>query len=278
MRKIKIVSDSSSDILTLEGVDFAYAPMKVVTGEREFVDDAALDVGEMVAYFNKYKGKSGSSCPNTGDWLAAFGDADEVFCVTITSGLSGSYNAACAAKEMYEEAHAGRRVFVLDTLSAGPEVTLAVLKLADLVCEGKSFEEIVESITKYRESTGLLFMLKSLKNFANNGRVSPIVAKIVGFAGICIVGRASDKGTLEPSHKCRGEARSLDTIIADLEKMGLQRGKVSIGHCQNEGAALQLRAKILEKFAGAEVEIHALRGLCSFYAEQGGLLVGFEKM
>lgn len=278
MRKIKIVSDSSSDILTLAGVDFAYAPMKVVTGEREFVDDASLDVGEMVAYFNKYKGKSGSSCPNTGDWLAAFGDADEVFCVTITSGLSGSYNAACAAKQMYEEAHAGRRVFVLDTLSAGPEVTLAVLKLADLVRAGRSFEEIVESITKYRESTGLLFMLKSLKNFANNGRVSPIVAKIVGFAGICIVGRASDVGTLEPSHKCRGEARSLDTIIADLEKMGLQRGKVSIGHCQNEGAALQLRAKILEKFAGAEVEIHALRGLCSFYAEQGGLLVGFEKM
>ena len=278
MRNIKIVSDSSSDILTLAGVDFAYAPMKVVTGEREFVDDVSLDVGEMVAYFNKYKGKSGSSCPNTGDWLAAFGDADEVFCVTITSGLSGSYNAACAAKQMYEEAHAERRVFVLDTLSAGPEVALAVLKLADLVREGRSFEEIVESITKYRESTGLLFMLKSLKNFANNGRVSPIVAKIVGFAGICIVGRASDVGTLEPSHKCRGEARSLDTIIADLEKMGLQRGKVSIGHCQNEGAALQLRAKILEKFAGAEVEIHALRGLCSFYAEQGGLLVGFEKM
>lgn len=278
MRNIKIVSDSSSDILTLEGVDFAYAPMKVVTKEREFVDDAALDVAQMVAFFDKYKGKSGSSCPSTGDWLNAFGDADEVFCVTITSGLSGSYNAACAAKKMYEEEHAGRRVFVLDTLSAGPEVTLAVLKLADLVREGKSFDEIAKGITQYRENTGLLFMLKSLKNFANNGRVSPIVAKIVGFAGICIVGRASDEGTLEPSHKCRGEARSLDTILSDLEKMGLRTGKVSIGHCQNEAAALQLRTKILEKFAGAEVEIHALRGLCSFYAEEGGLLVGFEKM
>ena len=277
MRKIKIVSDSSSDISALEHAEFAYAPMRIITSEREFVDDASLDVEGMVSFFDQYKGKSKTSCPNIADWLEAFGDADDVICVTITSALSGSYNSACTAKQIYEADNEGRRVFVLDTLSAGPEVTLVVRKLEEYVKSGMSYEEICDSITKYIKKTGLVFMLKSLKNFANNGRVSPVVAKIVGIAGICIVGKASDEGTLEPSHKCRGEARSIDTLMADLEALGLKMGKVSIGHCQNEQAAYNLKEKIEEKFQKVQVEIHKLRGLCSFYAEKGGMLVGFEK-
>ena len=277
MRKIRIVSDSSSDLLCLENVDFAYAPMKILTAEKEFVDDSNLDVAGMANFFNKYKGKSKTSCPNVSDWLTAFGDADDVICVTITSALSGSFNAASSAKEMYEEKFPGRRVFVLDTLSAGPEVTLVVEKLAEYVNNDMQFEEICSNIQQYSASTGLVFMLKSLKNFANNGRVSPLVAKIVGIAGICIVGKASDKGTLDPTHKCRGEVRSLKTIIEDLALLGLKKGRVSIGHCQNEEAANTLKEMINKTFPDSEVEIHTLRGLCSFYAEKGGLLVGFEK-
>ena len=276
MRKIKIVSDSASDILELDGVDFAFAPMKIITAEREFVDSADLDVDEMVAFLDKYKGKSKTSCPNTNDWLEAFGDADDVICVTITSGLSGSYNSACAAKQMYEDG-TDRRVFIVDSLSAGPEIALTVKKLAEYIKAGMSYEDICEGITQYVKNTGLVFMLKSLKNFANNGRISPIVAKLVGIAGICIVGKASDVGTLDPSHKCRGEAKSLETILSDVEGFGLRRGRVSIGHCQNETAAQRLKQMIEAKFKEIQIEIHKLRGLCSFYAEKGGLLVGFEK-
>ena len=278
MRTIRIVSDSSSDILTLERADFAYAPMKIITAEREFVDDRLLDVDGMADFFDQYKGKSKTSCPNAIDWLEAFGDADDIICVTITSALSGSYNSACTAKQMYESDHNGKRVFVLDTLSAGPEVTLVVKKIAEYIASGMAYEDICEKITQYNQNTGLVFMLKSLKNFANNGRVSPLVAKIVGIAGICIVGKASDEGTLEPSHKCRGEVRSLETLLADLEALGLRAGKVSIGHCRNETAAQRLKEMIQAKFRKVQVEIHKLRGLCSFYAEKGGLLVGFEKV
>ena len=102
MRKIKIVADSSCDKFSLEHTEFACAPMKIITADREFVDDRALDVNEMVAYLDSYKGRSKSSCPNVNDWLEAFGDADDVFCVTITSGLSGSFNSARLAKEEYE--------------------------------------------------------------------------------------------------------------------------------------------------------------------------------
>ena len=133
-------------------------------------------------------------------------------------------------------------------------------------------------MTAYMKKTGLVFMLRSLKTFANNGRVSPIVAKLVGIAGICIVGKASDEGTLEPMHKPRGERRALETLVGSLETEGFKTGKISIGHCQNESAAEQLKELILAKFKNVQIEIHKFRGLCSFYAEKGGVLVGFEKV
>ena len=277
MKKIKIVADSSCDLFSLERTELATAPMKVSTAERSFADDPSLNVAEMVDYLYGYKGRSKSSCPNTSDWLEAFGDADEIYCVTITSGLSGSFNSASVAKNIYEKEHTGSRVAVFDSLSAGPEMTLIIRKIEDYISQGMQFDEITESVKEYMEGTGLIFMLKSLRNFANNGRVSPIVAKIVGIAGLCIVGKASEEGTLEPMHKCRGERRSLETLVQSLEAEGFRSGRVSIGHCENESAALELKAMIEKRFGNVEIEIHKFRGLCSFYAEKGGVLIGFEK-
>ena len=277
MRKIKIVADSSCDLFSLQTVDFCSAPMKIITAEREFVDDASLDVNAMVNHLYKYKGKSKSSCPNPTDWLEAFGDADDIFCVTITSGLSGSYNSACTAKAIYESENEGKRVFVFDSLSAGPEITLILEKIEDCVKQEMDFTDICNHVTDYMKHTGLIFMLKSLNNFANNGRVSPLVAKLVGLAGICIVGKASEQGTLEPIHKCRGEQRALEALVENLKVQGYCSGRISIGHCQNAAAAERLKGLMLTKFKNAQIEIHAFRGLCSFYAEKGGVLVGFEK-
>ena len=277
MRKIKIVSDSSSDMLNIEGIDFAYASMKIITAEKEFVDNADLDTGDMVRYLARYKGRSQTSCPNAEDWLTAFGDADDIICVTITSSLSGSYNTASAAKQIYESENEGKRVFILDSLSTGPEMVLILEKLREYVLEGMDYENICKNIQSYTKHTGLLFMLKSLKNLANNGRVSPALARVLELLNICIVGKASDHGTLDTTHKCRGEARSLETLIKDLKNYGLFSGKVSIAHCENEDGALRLKELIEETFQKAKIEIHRLRGLCSFYAETGGILVGFEK-
>ncbi len=277
MSKIKIVTDSSSDLLSLEGVSFASAPLKIITDGREFTDDDALDVVEMAEYFSSYKGKSRTSCPNAADWIDAFGDAEQIVCFTITSGMSGSYNAASVAAQIYEKEHEGRRVFVVDTLSAGPEITLLIYRCAEMVRRGVEFDRVCESIMRYKESTGLYFMLKSLRNFANNGRVSPAVARIAGILGICVVGKASTEGTLEPTDKCRGEAKSLDTIVKRLTEDGLSVGRVSIAHCQNTAGAKKLRSMIKARFPEVKTEIRELRGLCSYYAEQGGILVGYEK-
>ena len=276
MRTVKIVADSSANLMELKTVAFDAAPLKIITPEREFVDDRTLDLDGMINFFKSYKGRSQTSCPNPEDWLTAFGDAEDVFCVTITSGLSGSFNAACIARDWYQEKHPGRRVFVIDPLSAGPELTLIVEKLEQLIWEGKSYEDICAYISEYLSSTGLLFMLESLNNFAANGRVSPAVAKIAGVLGIRIVGKASDEGTLEPTDKCRGEAKALDAIVKHLKESGLRRGKVQLAHCRNEAAAQQLKSMIQTELPEVTVKIGKNLGVASYYAEPGGLLVGFE--
>ncbi len=276
--KIKIIADSSSDVLELADVAFESAPLKIITSQKEYVDDANLDVYEMATDMQSYKGKSSTSCPNVSDWLETFGDAEQVFCVTITATLSGSYNAAMLAKREYEEMYPGRRVFVLNSLTAGPEICLMIEKIQELVLAGKSFDEICESVTKYTEKTGLLFMLESMKNLANNGRVSPLVAKMAGMLGIRVVGKASDRGDLEPLDKCRGEGKALEVIVQRLRSLGLEKGKVRIAHCFNEGAGAKLKEMIQKEFGKVQVKMYECRGLCSFYAEKGGLLVGFEKI
>ena len=277
MRTVKIVADSSANVMQLQKVAFAVAPLKIITAQREFVDDQNLDLPDMLSHFESYKGRSQTSCPNPEDWLKAFGDAEDVFCVTITSGLSGSYNAACIAKQMYESEHPERKVCVIDSLSAGPELTLIVEKLQGLICEGKSYEEICSYIPEYQKKTGLLFILESLKNFAANGRISPAVAKIAGVLGIRIVGKASDQGTLEPTDKCRGEAKALSTILERLKESGIKAGRVHLAHCQNALAAGKLKDMIRNALPDVVVTIGENLGLCSYYAEKGGILVGYER-
>ena len=274
--KYKIVADSSSDLYQMETVAFASAPLKIITSEKEYVDTAELDVPQMVADLLSYKGKSSTACPGVGDWLEGFGDADRIFCLTISGTLSGSYNSALLAKQDYEDQHPDRQVFVINTLSTGPEMKLLIDKLADMIENGKDYDEICAEITKYQKKTHLLFMLESLKNLANNGRVNSAVAKVIGLLGIRMVGKASDEGTLQPLDKCRGEQSALKAIMKHLREMGYKGGKVCISHCLNEAAALQLKAQILKDYIHAKIEICKTGGLCSFYAEKGGMLIGFE--
>ena len=272
----KIVSDSSADITSLMGIPFASVPLKIITSEKEYTDDTSLDVSCMQRDLAAYKGKSRTACPSIGEYIDAFGEAEYVFCVTITSGLSGSYNAASAAAAEYESAHPGRHVRVIDSLSTGPENALIIAKLAELIESGESFESICDKISEYQKSTGLIFVLESLRNLANNGRVNPIVAKLSGLLGIRIVGRASDIGTLEITNKSRGAAGALSDVVKNLTATGYCGGKVRIHHAENPDAAEKFKDKILSVWPSAEIVIGETRGLCSFYAERGGVLIGFE--
>ena len=272
----RIVVDSSASLYALDGIDFAAVPLKIVTDEREYLDDGTLDAVEMATALRTYKGKTSTSCPNVSDWLAAYEGADEVYAITITGTLSGSYNAAQLAAEEYQQENPGKRVFVLDSLSTGPEQRLLAEHLRDLLAEGKEFDEICEEMLRYHKHTHLLFSLESLANLARNGRVKPAVAAMARMLGIRVIGQASESGELEVLCKTRGEHGALERIVLELKGHGYTNGKVIIAHCGNPAAAERLMHMIKAVFEGAQVRVTECGGLCSYSAELGGLMVGFE--
>ena len=272
----KIISDSSSDIFALSGVNFASVPLKIITDEKQYIDTADLDVCEMIDDLQRYKGQSRSSCPNMEDWTDAIDDSDGFFFVTITKNLSGSYNSASLAADDYISEHPDKRCFVVDTLSAGHECALIVEKLRDLISEGLDFDEIKDAITEYQKSTRLVFCLESLRNLANNGRVSHAAAKVAGILGIRAIGTASAEGTLEMISKVRGSDKAVAEIYAKMKEFGYCGGKVNIHACRNTVSTEQLEGCIRAEFPEASVTVRTTGALCSFYAEEGGYLVGFE--
>lgn len=182
------------------------------------------------------------------------------------------------AAAVYTEQHPGRKVCCLDTLSTGPEMVLIAEKLRELIAAGLDFDTIREKIRAYMEKTHLLFFLERVDNLAKNGRVSPLIAKAVGFLGIRIVGKASDQGTLQQLHKCRGENKGVEALLGEMEKLGFRGGKVRIAHVCASALSQRLSALVSDRWPGSDVMVTPAGGLCSFYAERGGVLVGFEEI
>ena len=272
----KIVVDSSASLYTLQGVDFECVPLKIITDDAEYLANGTMDALGMAQTLRTYKGKTSTSCPNVSDWLAAYEGADEVYAITITGTLSGSYNAAQLAAEEYQQENPGKRVFVLDSLSTGPEQRLLAEHLRDLLAEGKEFDEVCEEMLRYHKHTHLLFSLESLANLARNGRVKPAVAAVARMLGIRVIGQASEAGELDVLCKTRGEHGALERIVLELKEHGYTNGRLHISHCGNPAAAERLKHMVKAVFDGAKVDISECGGLCSYYAELGGLLVGYE--
>ena len=120
-------------------------------------------------------------------------------------------------------------------------------------------------------------MLQSLRNLSLNGRVSPAVAKIAGVLKINLIGTASVDGELQPLTKARGMKKALREIVKQMEGMKYQGGRVVIDECENAIDAEKLKEAILASYPDADVTIRPMRGLCSFYAERGGLMIGFHE-
>ncbi len=276
MDQFRIAADSSCNLLALDGADFVSVPLTIRTDAEEFRDDASLDVDAMVAALRATKGRSYSACPNIAQWEEAFGERGDVIAFTITSGLSGSYNAACAAKEICRQRDPSRRIHVVDSLSAGPEIALLIEKALSETRAGADFDGVRRAVQEYRERTRLLFALESMHNLAQNGRVNRLVATMAGVLGIRAVGQASAEGTLEMLGKARGARRTRQLMLSEMERLGYRGGSARIGHCQNETLALEIREEIRQRFPAADAQIHPLRGLCSYYAERGGIMLGFE--
>ncbi|MDO4475242.1 MAG: DegV family protein [Lachnospiraceae bacterium] len=274
---IRIVADSSANLFKLRDADFCCVPMSITTDEKNYRDDNELDIEEMLSDLKSYKGKSSTACPGPGDWIDAFSGAEQVIVLPLTSKLSGSYNSAVTAADIYMKEHPERRVFVLDSLTTGPELQLLAERAGELASSGElTFDEVIVQLQAYNQRSRLAFSLASLNNFAANGRVNKVLAKSVEVLNIKIVGQASEDGDLEPMNKCRGERRAIAQLWDNMKNDGYNGGKVRIRHTQNEEMAKRLAAAIVHTFPDANIKIGSNKGLCSYYAEPGSILVGYD--
>ena len=276
----KIVADSGCDYREITDLAnqtrFESVPLTIQIDHEIFVDNAHLDIDGMMEKMYANSIASKSACPSPDDYLRSFEGAENIFVVTITGSLSGSHNSAQLAKKLFLEENPTANIHVIDSLSAGGEVDLIVRKLNDLIKEGLSFEQVVEAITHYQANTKLLFVLAKVDNLVKNGRLSKLIGAVVGLLNIRMVGEASDTGTLELLQKARGAKKALTAAVDEVLKSGYKGGRIIIAHRNNEKFCQQFSEVIKEKFPAADISFLPTSGLCSFYAEEGGLLMGYE--
>lgn len=276
----KIIADSGCDYREIADLatdtSFKSVPLTIQVDSEIFVDDANLDIDLMMEKMYATSTASKSACPSPDDYLRSFEGAENIFIVTITGALSGSHNSAQLAKKLFLEEHPTAHIHVIDSLSAGGEVDLIITKLNELIKEGLSFDQVVEVITRYQENTKLLFVLAKVDNLVKNGRLNKLIGAVVGLLNIRMVGEASETGTLELLQKARGAKKALTAAVDEVLKAGYKGGRVIIAHRNNEKFCQQFIEVIKEKFPAADISFLPTSGLCSFYAEEGGLLLGYE--
>ena len=275
-----IVSDSSCEIRELErpaaGVQFALVPFKIQIGEREYVDLPTLNVPHMLQAMTDYNGASTSACPSPEEWAEYFLQADNIIAITISSNLSGSYNAALSAREMVLEEHPEKKIFILDTLSCAGALGDAAELANKLIGEGLDFEDICFALQKFADSTHILFALASFDNLAKNGRVNRVVGFIAGRLNMRVLGRRTHDGKIDFFFKTRGETRVLARILEQMDEDKYDgTHPVLISECNNQNAAKLLEHGIRTKWPDAHIRILPCSGLCSFYAQDQGLIITY---
>ena len=270
-----VIADSSCDLRS-EPEKLEVVPLTIKVGDQDFIDDDNLDLNKMLEALNTYSGKTSTSCPSVQSWVDEFNKADECFAVTMTSALSGTYNSARVASEMCIQKDPKKKITIFDTLSTGPEMALIIEKIQELIKNNISFNKIGEIINEYLKKTHLLFTLKSLHNLAANGRVNNIIADVFDLLNMRMIAIASPEGTIKPLFKCRGSKNALSKMIDYLKKEGYVGGKIRISYVVDSEDSDKLKQEILTEWPNADIVTRPTTGLCSYYAEKGGILVGFE--
>ena len=277
MENIKLIIDSSSNMKSDPDHNVEVIPLTISFGGKDYIDDQNLNIREFLNDMNQNQVAGKTTCPSIQAWLNALEGTEKAIIITMTSGMSGTFSSALQAKTMYEEKHPTSQIIVVDSRSAGPELTIVLHGIEKMIQGDIRFVDLEEVIAKFRMRTHLLFILQSLHNLSLNGRVSPVAAKVAGLLKINLIGTASKEGKLGPLTKARGMKKAMRELLKYMKDDNYHGGEVIIDHCENEKDAEIIKDKILAEYPDAQVTIRPMRGLCSFYAEEGGIMVGFHE-
>lgn len=274
-----IVTDTSCDYVVdevlPENIKISKVPFIINIDDKEYIDNDELDIDKMVDEMEASEKVCRTACPSPETWLAEFEKNDFTIAITISANLSGSYNSAVLAKNMLEEKYPDKKVYILDSKSAGAVLTMYVEKTIELIKEGKTFEEIVTDLEKYLSERHTVFALASFNNLVKNGRVGKVAGFLAKVLKIWGIGIASPEGTIVVKKKLRGIKNVIKAFIEDMKENNFIGKYVVISHCQNLDLANKLKEQVLQTWENVKVKILSTRGLCSFYAERKGMIVSY---
>ena len=275
---LNLVSDSSCDLRSVDisgpQVRLQVIPMHLHIGHRDFPDDEDLNLRQILAAMAK--SSSSTACPSPQAFADAFAQGNESICVTISASLSGTYQAAVAGRELALSQDPERKIFVLDSRSTAGCMVLLLRKAAALYEDGRPFEEICDILTTYRDNLRTCFTLMSFHNLIQAGRMKPITGALLQSLGIHVIAQATPEGTISVAGKARGEVKTYQAIVEQMQKSKNCRGaEVIVSHCENLVGAVRLKEQILKELPVRSVEIRSCRGLTGYYAMEGGLILAY---
>ena len=274
----KIIIDSCGELpdKLKEDNHFENVPLILQLDGQEIIDDETFDQAAFLAKVAESEQSPKSACPAPDAYMQAMdSDADHIYVVTLSSQLSGSYNSACLARDLYLEEHEDKKICVIDSKSASVGETLIGMKIADCEEAGMPYEEIIEAIEIYVAEQHTFFVLETLETLRKAGRLSGLKAKIASTLNIKPVMGSTDEGSIQQLAQARGMNKALDRMVQSMMEVtkNCEERIVAISHCNCKERAQQLKEKIEKVASFKEIFIVDTAGVSSMYANDGGVIL-----
>lgn len=276
--RYKIIGDSCMDMTEELRRDphFQTIPLTLQVDEQNFVDDETFDQAAFIKAVAASPNCPRSACPSPGAFLEAYqnADADMIFVVTLSQHLSGTYNSAVMAKDMFEQKESKKKVAVIGSDSASCGETLIGLEIQRLAEQGLAFEEIERGARSFLREMKTYFVLESLEALRKNGRLTGIQAFFASALNIKPV-MGADSGTIIKLNQARGIKKALDKMVEIFvsEVKNPHEKVVGIAHCNCPERAEYVKKMLERTLDFRDVRIMDTAGVSTLYASDGGIVV-----
>ena len=274
----KIIVDSCGELPDRCKKDphFESVPLVLDIDGYSIVDDETFDQGDFLKRVAASPNCPKSSCPSPERYMQAYDcDADNVYAVTLSAELSGSYNSAELGRKLYEEEKGEKNIYVFNSRSASIGETLIALKVEECERAGLGFREVIEKVEAYIEAQHTYFVLESLEALRKNGRLSNPKAFVANALNIKPVMGSTPKGTICQLDQARGINRALKKMV-DYIVDGVKSPEekiLAISHCNCPERAQMVKEEILKRVSVKDVIVLDTAGISSLYASDGGVIV-----
>lgn len=273
----RIIGDSCTDLTPELKQDphFFLAPLTIHMGDLNIVDDKTFNQKDFLKQMKAYSECPKSSCPSPEAYMNLFEGEDDIYVITLSSNLSGSYNSAVLAKKLYLEEHEEKNIEIIDSKSASVGQTLIAMKIQEAVEAGHSFAETVKIAKEFQSQMKTKFVLESLENLRKNGRLTNLQAIIISALNIKPIMEGTKDGFIGKLDQARGINKALKKMADMIEKDAIDSKNriLAIAHCNNYERALYVKEQILSRISFKKVMITDTAGISSLYANDGGIIV-----